>query len=85
MRLLRRIDEKEEKRECARGHCALLYRKAVDSPKQILERGRAFFAVPARPGCDAQLLDDLEGLLTFQSLDDATQGCGEPANIFVKR
>jgi len=60
-------------------------RKAVDLPQQLVETCGAGVAVPPRAGCDAELLDDPEGVFSLQPPDDSTECASEPADVFVER
>ena len=85
MSLLGGVDQQKEKRERAGGHGALLDRQAVDpAQKRFQGRGIALVMTP-RPGCDAELFDDLEGLLSLEPQDHPSERGSEPADILVER
>jgi hypothetical protein len=79
------VDEQKEERERARNDGALRYTERVDLTQQIVERRSSPLAVTASPRSGAKALDDLERLLSLESLNDASQRAGQPANIFVER
>jgi hypothetical protein len=76
VRLLRCVDEQEEKRERARSHGTLFYRQTLDFLQEIFERWRAFLCVSPGSCRNAKLLDDLEGFLPLESLNDTTESGG---------
>jgi hypothetical protein len=85
VRLLGGVDQQKEKGEGARGNRALLYGEIVHLRQKIGQGRRAGLTVPARTGRDAQALDNLERLLPFQALDDASKSGSEPTDILVER
>src|ERR1700694_3793701 len=83
--LLGGVDEQKEERERARGDRALLHAQSVDFAKQVVERRSAGLTVTPSARRRPKALDDLEGFHSFQSLDDAAEGAGQPANVVVER
>ena len=85
MSLLGGVDQQKEERERARGDRTLLHGESVHLAQQIVERRRAGLTVPARARCGPKTLDDIERLLSFESLDDASERAGQPADVVVER
>src|SRR5687767_6341960 len=85
MSLLGGVDQQKEERERARGDGALLDGESVDFAQKIVESGSSRLTVTARARREAKTLDDLERFLSFQSLDDASERSGQPADVVVER
>ena len=85
VRLLGGVNQQEEQSESARRHRTLFDGEAIDLPEQFVEGRSVGLAVATRTCRDAQSLDDPEGVVPLQSLDDASQRCGEPADVVVER
>jgi hypothetical protein len=85
MGLLGRVDQQEEESECSRCHGGLLDVQPVNECEQLVERRRVGFSMTAGTRRNSELFDDLEGLLSFEPLDYATECGRQPADIFVKR
>ena len=66
-------------------NAALSRGKRVDVSKQLVERARVGFPVPACSGLLAKGLDGLKNLLAFEPPDHITEGRGEKAYVVVKR
>jgi hypothetical protein len=84
MSLLGGVDQEKEEGERTRCDRALLDSKSIDFTQQIVERRNSGLAVTPSARCGAQPFDDLEGFLSFQSLDDAPERAGQPADILVE-
>ena len=84
MSLLGGVDQQKEECERTRRYRALRDGQRIDFAQQIVERRSSGLPVTASARCRAQPLDDLEGFLSFQSLDDASERAGQPADILVE-
>jgi hypothetical protein len=85
MNLLGRVDEEEEQGERAGCGGSSLEWQLLYTLEQLLEVRCPRLAMSPGAACPAEVLDCLELLLPFQSLDRATQRSREPADVFVKR
>jgi hypothetical protein len=83
VRLFSGVDQKKEEREGTGCHRALLYGEGVDLAEEVLEGRRVTVAMASSARGNAQLLDDLEGILAFEALDNAPECTGKPANILM--
>jgi hypothetical protein len=84
MGLLRSVDQEKEEREGSRGHRALFDGESVYLAEEILERHGVTIAMASSTRGNAQLFDDLERLLSLETLDYAPQRTGQPADVLVE-
>jgi hypothetical protein len=79
------VDQEKKERECTGRHRALLYGESVYLAEKVLEGRRVTVAVASSARGNAQLLDNLERLLAFETLDNAPECTGKPANVLMER
>jgi len=82
--LLRGVDQEKEEGERSRRHRALFDSEGAYLAEEILEGRGVTITVASSARGNAQLLDDFERLLPFETLDYATEGTGEPADVLVE-
>jgi 23S rRNA pseudouridine2605 synthase len=83
--LLRRVDQEEEQRECARGGSAKVHGQCVYASEQRVEVGRTGVSVASSASVATQTLHCFERGLAFKAPNDLSKRRGQPADVVVQR
>jgi hypothetical protein len=85
MHLLGGVDEQEEERKGAGRDRGTLERQGVDAGDELVERGRSRLVVPPSAARLPERFDRVEGGVSLDLADDATQRRREPPDVVVER